>query len=105
MKLWKTITEKNATFLDLRRHLENSTSTMHRNPRVGTLLSVSDKGESLFWAMLYWHGSDHNKEISDFIMCFTIFRKRSAFEMQFHLIVDSIVLKTCVKDHGDSFSR
>ena len=25
--------------------------------------------------------------------------------MQFHLIVVSIFLKTCVKDHGDSFSR
>jgi len=34
-----------------------------------------------------------------------IYRKRSAFEMQFYLIVVSIVFKTCVKDHGDSFSR
>ena len=25
--------------------------------------------------------------------------------MQFHLIVVSIFLKTCVKDHGDNFSR
>ena len=31
--------------------------------------------------------------------------KRSAFDMQFHLIVVSIFLKTCVKDHGDSSSR
>ena len=31
-----------------------------------------------------------------------ICRKRSAFDMQFHLIVVSIFLKTCVKDHGDS---
>ena len=29
-------------------------------------------------------------------------RKRSAFDMQIHLIVVSIFLKTCVKDHGDS---
>ena len=35
------------------------------------------------------------------IMC----RKRSAFDMQFHLIVVSIFLKRCVKDHGDSPSR
>ena len=32
-----------------------------------------------------------------------ICRKRSAFDMQFHLIVVSIV-KTCVKDQGDSSS-
>ena len=31
-----------------------------------------------------------------------ICRKRSAFDMQFHLMVVSIFLKTCVKDHGDS---
>ena len=31
--------------------------------------------------------------------------KRSAFDMQFHLILVSIFLKTCVKDHGDSSSR
>ena len=29
--------------------------------------------------------------------------KRSAFQMQFHLIVVSIFLKTCVKDHKDIF--
>ena len=34
-----------------------------------------------------------------------ICRKRSAFEMQFHLIIVSIVLKTSVKDHGGSSSR
>ena len=34
-----------------------------------------------------------------------ICRKWSAFDMQFHLIVVSIFLKTCVKDHGDSSSR
>ena len=34
-----------------------------------------------------------------------ICRKRSAFGMQFHLIVVSIFLKTCVKDQGDSSSR
>ena len=34
-----------------------------------------------------------------------ICRKRSAFDMQFHLIVVSIFLKTCVKDHGDSSCR
>ena len=34
-----------------------------------------------------------------------ICRKRSAFDMQFHLIVVSIFLKTCVKDQGDSSSR
>ena len=42
MELWKTLSEKNYVnrkikhitwkFLDLRRHLENSKSTMHRNP-------------------------------------------------------------------------
>ena len=32
-------------------------------------------------------------------------RKRSAFDMQIHLIVVSIFLKTCVKDHGDSSTR
>ena len=31
-------------------------------------------------------------------------RKCSAFDRQFHLIVVSIFLKTCVKDHGDSSS-
>ena len=31
-----------------------------------------------------------------------ICRKRCAFDMQFHLIVVSIFLKTWVKDHGDS---
>ena len=30
-----------------------------------------------------------------------ICRKPSAFDMQFRLIVVSILLKTCVKDHGD----
>ena len=30
---------------------------------------------------------------------------KSAFDMQFHRIVVSIFLKTCVKDHGDSSSR
>ena len=34
-----------------------------------------------------------------------ICRKRSAFEMQLHLIVVSVFLKTCVKDQGDSSSR
>ena len=34
-----------------------------------------------------------------------ICRKRSAFDMQFHLILVSIFLKTCVKDHGDSSSQ
>ena len=34
-----------------------------------------------------------------------ICRKRSAFEMQFRLIVVSICLITYVKDHGDSSSR
>ena len=34
-----------------------------------------------------------------------ICRKRKAFEMQFHLIVVSVVLKTRVKDHGGSLSR
>ena len=31
--------------------------------------------------------------------------KRSAFDMQFHLIVVSIFLKTCVKDHGHTSNR
>ena len=31
--------------------------------------------------------------------------KRSAFDMQFHLVVVSIFLKTCVKDPGNSSSR
>ena len=34
-----------------------------------------------------------------------ICRKRSAFQMQFHLKVVSIRLKSRVKDHGNSFSR
>ena len=34
-----------------------------------------------------------------------ICRKQSAFDVQFHLIVVSILLKTCVKDHGDNSSR
>ena len=34
-----------------------------------------------------------------------ICRKRSAFDMKFHLIVVSIFFKTCVKDHGDSSSQ
>ena len=34
-----------------------------------------------------------------------ICRKWRAFVMQFHLIVVSIFLKTCVEDHGDSSSR
>ena len=32
-------------------------------------------------------------------------QKTKHFDMQFHLIVASSVLKTCVKDHGDSSSR
>ena len=32
-------------------------------------------------------------------------KRRSAFDMQFHLTVFSIFLKTWVKDHGDHFSR
>ena len=31
--------------------------------------------------------------------------EKTAFDLQFHLIAVSIFLKTCVKDHGDSFSR
>ena len=38
-------------------------------------------------------------------MMFVIGRKRSAFEVQFHLIVVSIFFKTCVKHHGNSTSR
>ena len=38
-------------------------------------------------------------------MSAVICRKRSAFDMQFHLIVVLIFLKTYVKDHGDSSSR
>ena len=34
-----------------------------------------------------------------------ICKKRSAFDMQFHLVVVSIFLKTCVKDPGNSSSR
>ena len=34
-----------------------------------------------------------------------ICRKQSASNMQFHLIVVSIFLKTCVKNHGDSSSQ
>ena len=34
-----------------------------------------------------------------------ICRKQSAFDMQFHLIVVSVFLKTCVKDQGDSSSH
>ena len=34
-----------------------------------------------------------------------ICRKQSAFVLQFYLIVVSIFLKTCVKDHGDSSSQ
>ena len=38
--------------------------------------------------------------------CSTVIcRKRRASEMQFHLLVVSVFLKTHVKDHGDSFSR
>ena len=38
--------------------------------------------------------------------CSTVIcRKPGAFDMQFHLTVDLIFLKTCVKDHGDSSSR
>ena len=33
-----------------------------------------------------------------------ICKKRSAFDMQTHLIVVLIFLKTCEKDHGDSSS-
>ena len=39
-------------------------------------------------------------------LCSTVIcTKRSTFDMQFHLIVVSIFLKTCVKDHGDNSSR
>ena len=34
-----------------------------------------------------------------------ISRKRGTFDMQFHLKVVSIFLKTCVKDHGDRSSQ
>ena len=34
-----------------------------------------------------------------------ICRKRNAFDMQFHVIVVSVFLETCVKDQGDSSSR
>ena len=34
-----------------------------------------------------------------------IYTKRSAFDMQFHLIVVAIFLKTCVENHGDTSSR
>ena len=37
------------------------------------------------------------------ISCLAVIcRKQSAFHMQFHLLVVSIFLKRCVKDHGDS---
>ena len=41
------------------------------------------------------------KSWSSAIIC----RKQSTFEVQFLLILVSIVWKTCVKDHRDSFSR
>ena len=51
MQLWITFSEKNYVyrnikhitwkFLDLRRHLENSTSTMHHNPSANTACVTS----------------------------------------------------------------
>jgi len=59
-----------------------------------------------FWDILGWsfYCQTYSKNWS-ILMFAVIFRKQSTLGIQFYLIVISIDLKTCVKDHGGSFSR
>ena len=49
--------------------------------------------------MKFFMVRDTVKNGQSWCLAFTC-RKRSAFDMQFHVMVVSIFLKTCVKDHG-----
>ena len=54
----------------------------------------------IFWDKVFIVRNKVNKGESFFLAI--ICRKRSRFDMQLHLIVVSIFLKTCVKDLRDS---
>ena len=71
-------------------------------------LDVQTKSITALSNLLEWsfYGQKYGKPGLSWSLA-VIYRKRSAFETQFHLIVVSIFLKTCEKVHGaeDSFSR
>ena len=68
--------------------------------------SLSEIGKSvieIFWDKVFMvrNGVKIGQSSCSAVIC----RKPSAFDMQFHLIAVPILLKMCVKDHGDSSSR
>ena len=79
---------------------------LQQRPRPRCLWSLSEIGGSvieIFWdeVFLVRNAIKNGQSWCLAVIC----RKRSAFDMQFHFIVVSIFLKTCVTDHGDSSSR
>ena len=77
---------------------------LQKRPRFSWSLSEICKSViRMFWGELFMV---RNTVKSGQSWCSAVIcRKRGAFDMQFHLIVVSIFLKTCVKDHGDNSSR
>ena len=68
-----------------------------------SLSEICKRVIEIFWEEVFMV---RNTEKNGQSWCSTVIcTKRSAFDMQFHLIVVSIFLKTCVKDHGDTSSR
>ena len=77
---------------------------LQQPPRCSWSLSEICKSDiEIFWAQVFMVRNTVKNGQS---WCSTVIcTKRSAFGMQFHPIVVSIFLKTCVKDHWDTFSR
>ena len=77
---------------------------LHKRPRFSWSLSEICKSViRIFWGELF---IVRNTVKSGQSWCSAVIcRQRGAFDMQFHLIVVSIFLKTFVKDHGVSSSR
>ena len=77
---------------------------LQQPPRCSWSLSEICKSViEIFWeeVFLFRNTVENGQSWCSTVIC----AKRSAFDMQFHLIVVSIFLKTCVKDHGDTSSR
>ena len=93
------------TCSSLSRHLESSTGAfLHYRPRCSWNLSeICMRVIEIFWDEVFMV---RNRIKNGQSWCLAVIcRKRSASDIQFHLIVVSIFLKTCVKNHGDSSSQ
>ena len=68
-----------------------------------SLREICQSNIEIFWSKVFMVRNTVKNRKS---RCLTVIcRKRSAFDMKFHLIVVSIFFKTYVKDRGDSSSR